>query len=105
MSANAMKCEDGGRYPEPKTLEEIHVASKSAFSYCGTFDVNTDDKTVTHHIKAGTYPNFNWVNTDLVRTFTFEGDDRLVLCTTENLPGLPPDLVGKVTCKLTWLRA
>ena len=102
MSANAMKCEEDGDEDtlSQRLLKRFLVPHK--FSYCGTFDVNTDDKTVTHHIKADTYPN---VNRDLVRTFTFEGDDRLVLCSTENLPGLPPFLVGKVTCKLTWLRA
>ncbi len=58
-------------------------------SYYGTFDVDPVAKTVTHHVELALHPN--WVGTDLVRTFEFNGD-KLIL-TAITAPGSSTRLV------------
>jgi hypothetical protein len=51
----------------------------SAFeAYCGTYEVNAEKRTVTHHVKANRFPN--WEGTDQLRYFEFSGT-RLILKT------------------------
>jgi hypothetical protein len=57
-------------------------------SYWGTFSLQASEGTVTHHV-IGT-SQANWIGSDQVRQFTFEGDDRLVLALGTN--------------RLTWAR-
>ena len=51
-------------------------AFKTFFAYSGRYSVTADK--VTHHVEVASYQN--WVNTDLVRTFTLK-DERLTLRT------------------------
>ncbi len=46
-------------------------------AYWGTFTVQTSAGTVTHHVIGADRPN--WLGSDQVRRFRFEGDDLLVL--------------------------
>ncbi len=61
-------------------------------SYYGTFDVDPVAKTVIHHVELSLHPN--WVGTDLVRTYEFNGD-KLTL-TAITAPG--------TTTRLVWQR-
>ncbi len=54
------------------TPEERAAAFFDYFSYCGPYTLQPDARTITHHVEACSFPN--WVGTDLVRTFRFEGD-------------------------------
>ena len=46
-------------------------------SYWGGFSVDADAATVTHHVIGSTQANF--IGTDLVRQYSFEGENRLIL--------------------------
>ncbi len=61
------------------TLEEIKEAYEGFDAYCGTYTVDREKGTVTHHIEGSKFPN--WVGTDQVRYFEFSGD-RLLLKAT-----------------------
>ena len=50
--------------------EERAEAFKTFFAYSGRYSVTADK--VTHHVEVASYQN--WVNTDLVRTFTLTGE-------------------------------
>lgn len=52
------------------------------FSYYGTYTIDEAAQTVTHHVMGSTSPA--WVGTDRVRSFVFEGPDRIVLSTVES---------------------
>lgn len=52
------------------------------FSYYGTYSVDDGARTVTHHVMGSTAES--WVGTDRVRSFAFEGPDRIVLSTAES---------------------
>jgi hypothetical protein len=54
------------------TPEERAAAFLDYFSYCGSYTLHPDARTITHHVEACSFPN--WVGTDLVRNFRFEGD-------------------------------
>lgn len=86
----------GGRKPLSAAVsqEEQAEAFKTFFAYAGRYTVSGDQ--VTHHIEVSSIQNY--VNRELVRTFTMEGD-RIILVT-------PPTLVnGKIqTVTLTWQR-
>jgi hypothetical protein len=54
------------------TAEERAADYLDHFSYCGTYSVESDAKTVTHHVDVSSSPN--WVGSDRARTFHFSGD-------------------------------
>ena len=60
------------------TPEEIRSAFEGFVSYFGTYEVDSEQGTVAHHIKASLFPNM--VGTDQERTFKFSGN-RLSLIT------------------------
>lgn len=66
------------------TSEEIREAFEGFDAYCGTYEVNTEKRTVTHHVKASLFPN--WEGTDQLRYFEFSGT-RLIL-KTASIPAL-----------------
>ena len=74
--------------------EERAEAFKTFFAYSGRYSVTADK--ITHHVEVASYQN--WVNTDLVRTFTLKGE-RLTLRT-------PPLSVGGAmqVWELVWER-
>jgi hypothetical protein len=52
------------------------------FSYYGTYTVDLEAGTVTHHVEGSS--SAAWVGTNRVRSFTFEGPDRVRLSTVES---------------------
>ncbi len=62
------------------TLEEERAAFEGFFSYAGRYTIDSARGTVTHHIEISAAPNY--VGTDVVRTFTMQGN-RIVLKTPQ----------------------
>jgi hypothetical protein len=50
---------------------EVRAAFGGYTAYYGTYSVNPDERTITHHIEAALLPN--WVGTDQKRHFEFDG--------------------------------
>ena len=71
------------------TSEEIKEAFEGFDAYCGTYEVNAEKRTVTHHVKASRFPN--WEGTDQLRYFEFSGT-RLILKTAP-IPALGTEWV------------
>ena len=67
-----------GGDPLGGTSEEIKEAFEGFDAYCGTYEVNAEKRTVTHHVKASRFPNCE--GTDQLRYFEFSGT-RLILKT------------------------
>ncbi len=78
------------------TPEEIKAAFEGFIAYFGTYDVNEEEATVTHHVRGSLFPN--WVGSDQIRFFEFSGN-RLTLRT-------PSIQLGGVvaTSQLIWER-
>lgn len=78
------------------TAAEIAAAFGSFFAYFGTYTIDLDAKTITHHVRGSSFPN--WTGTNQVRHFAFE-DDQLILST-------PPIVEGGVARvhRLAWKR-
>ena len=66
------------------TPEETQAAFDGLVSYYGTFSVQGNEGTVTHHVKGAAFPNR--IGTNQVRHFRFERD-RLILQTPTTLRG------------------
>ena len=73
------------------TPEERAVAYLDHFSYCGSYSLQLEAQTVTHHVEVSSSPN--WVGTDRVRSFELEADS-LTLSAT-NADGSKNRLVWK----------
>ncbi len=54
------------------TPEEVKAAFEGLLCYFGTYSVDEEKGTVTHHLKGAYLPN--WVGTDQVRNFEVSGD-------------------------------
>jgi hypothetical protein len=67
---------------ESSGQEAIARMTRRHFSYYGTYEVDPVARTVTHHVLGSSAPA--WVGTDRVRSFVFEGPDRIALTTTES---------------------
>ena len=78
------------------TEEELRAALAEFTAYSGTYTVDQDAGTVTHHVAACNMPS--WVGVDQLRYFAFDGD-QLTLRT-------PPMQIGKKswTMELVWRR-
>lgn len=79
MSAHLMRC-DRPQLPAD-TFQEITPVQfvesiKGYFSYFGTYTIQEDENTVTHHVEGALHPN--WIGTTQVRKYKFDGD-RLIL--------------------------
>jgi hypothetical protein len=59
--------------------EELKKAFEEYNAYYGTYDVDHDEGSVTHHLEGALYPN--WTNTDQKRFFKLTGT-KLELMTT-----------------------
>ena len=78
------------------TTEEIKAAFEGFNAYCGTYDVNEEKGTITHHVEGSKFPNR--IGADLIRFFKFLGD-QLHLSTSTMLAD------GKqVATRLVWTR-
>jgi hypothetical protein len=78
------------------TPEEIKAAFEGFVAYCGTYEVDEEKGTVTHHVEGSHFPN--WAGTDQVRLFKCSGD-QLTLST-------PPTPLGgrQSTVHFIWAR-
>lgn len=70
--------------PKAGTAEEIKQAYEKFDAYCGTYTVDENKGTVTHHVEGAKFPN--WVGTNQVRYFELE-DDRLQIKATIEIEG------------------
>jgi hypothetical protein len=66
------------------TQDEIKTAYKNFDAYCGTYSIDEEKETVTHHIEGSKLPN--WVGTKQVRYFKLS-DDKLLLYATLKAKG------------------
>lgn len=66
------------------TAEEIKQAYEKFDAYCGTYTIDEEKGTVTHHVEGAKFPN--WVGTDQVRYFELKGD-RLQIKATIKIEG------------------
>ena len=78
------------------TAEEFKAAFVGYDAYYGTYTIDTEAKTVTHHVRGSLFPN--WVGSDLKRSFEISG--KLLYLRT------PPFLIGgqQITGVLVWER-
>ena len=54
------------------TPEEIKIAFENFDAYCGTYKIDTNNRTVTHIIEGSRFPN--WVGTQQMRNYEFIDD-------------------------------
>jgi hypothetical protein len=66
------------------TVEEIQQAYEKFDAYCGTYTIDAEKRTVTHHVQGAKFPN--WVGTDQARYFELKGD-RLYIRATLKVKG------------------
>jgi len=64
--------------PGSGTDAEVRAAFEGHLSYFGTYNVDLIARTVTHHVRGASYPN--WIGHDQIRYYSFDGS-RLVLST------------------------
>jgi len=83
------------------TVEEKAAAFDSYFAYYGTYTIDSNKKTVTHHVANHSWPGRRGV--DNVRWFEFEGADRLILIPVGDGKGGVIDR-DKATYRLVWER-
>ena len=82
--------------PSSGTDAEVRAAFEGHVSYFGTYVVDPAARTVTHHVRGASYPN--WIGHDQIRYYHIDGP-HLVLST-------PPILDGGEALEyiLTWER-
>ena len=54
------------------TPTELKAAFERFDAYCGTYTLNDENASVTHHVQGAKFPN--WVGTDQVRFYKISGD-------------------------------
>lgn len=59
------------------SADEAAAAWRTYFGYWGTFSVDIAKRIVVHRVEGGSFAN--WIGTEQVRHFRFDGEDRLVL--------------------------
>ena len=79
------------------TPEQAKAALDGYLGYFGTYTVNEEKKTVTHHIEGATFPN--WVGADQTRSFEIIGDQLILRTPTLSIAG------GPAMGELVWKRA
>jgi hypothetical protein len=81
MSAHVMRKDRpvfAANDPGRGTDAEVRAAFEGHISYFGTYTVDRQKQTVTHHVVGASYPN--WIGNDQLRYYKFDGP-RLVLST------------------------
>lgn len=63
--------------PDQASSEEAAEAWRGYVGYWGTFRIHAEKGEVVHRVEGSWFPN--WIGTEQVRQFRFEGRDRLVL--------------------------
>ena len=79
------------------TPAEAKAALDGYLGYFGTYSVNEEKQTVTHHIEGATFPN--WVGVDQTRSFEIVGDRLTLRTPTLLIAG------GPAMGELVWKRA
>ena len=54
------------------TAEEKLEAFEGSLAYCGTYEIDEDEGTITHHVEGASFPN--WEETDQLRFFKLSGN-------------------------------
>ncbi|MGC2659750.1 MAG: lipocalin-like domain-containing protein [Bryobacteraceae bacterium] len=63
--------------PLRAAAEEAIEASRTYLGYWGSFKVYVEKGVVVHRVEGSSFPN--WIGTEQVRHFRFEGSNRLIL--------------------------
>jgi hypothetical protein len=63
--------------PDRASAEEATKAWKAYFGYWGSFEVFAEKRVVVHRVEGSSFSN--WIGTEQVRHFRFDGDNRLIL--------------------------
>jgi hypothetical protein len=74
MSAHVMRDDRplfAANDPVRGTDAEVRAAFEGYTSYFGTYTIDTQTQTVTHHVRGASYPN--WVASDQRRHYTLDG--------------------------------
>ena len=87
--------------PASGTSEEKVAAFDNYIAYYGTYKLDLEAQTITHHLEDASPPN--WRGVDNVRWFEFLGNDRLLLIPREDGNGGAIDR-KHATYKLLWER-
>ena len=58
--------------PAHKTIEEKAAAADGTFSYCGRYEIDTEQKQIVHLPEVASDPG--WVGSRQIRPYTFEGE-------------------------------
>ena len=99
MSAHVMKVDRPAFVSNDSgagTDAEVRMAFEGHVSYFGTYTVDSSARTVTHHVRGASYPN--WMGHDQIRYYRIDGS-RLVLKTPPIL-----DHGESLEYTLTWER-
>jgi len=83
--------------PFNATAEEITGAFHGLEAYCGSYQINEDDKSITHYVQASRFPN--WEKSEQIRFYNFNNNS-LTLTTA---PIMLKDT--QWTVKLVWEKA
>jgi hypothetical protein len=70
-----------------RTDAEVRAAFEGHVSYFGTYTIDRQKQTVTHHVRGASYPN--WIGNDQLRYYKFDGT-RLLLSTPPLVRGGQP---------------
>ena len=54
------------------TPDELETAFEGFDAYCGTYTLDEQNSTITHHVKGAKFPN--WVGTDQIRFYEISDD-------------------------------
>ena|ERR1700678_2736670 len=63
--------------PDQASAEEAIRAWRTYFGYWGSFRILVDNQVVVHRVEGSSFSN--WIGTEQVRHFRFDGADRLIL--------------------------
>src|SRR5262245_47205212 len=58
------------------TPEEIKAGFEGYMGYCGSYEVNEEERFVIHHLQLSWFPN--WIGTDQKRYFEFTGNQLML---------------------------
>lgn len=78
------------------TPEETKAAFEGFIAYFGTYEIDEEKGTVTHHVKGSSFPN--WVGSDQVRFFELSGNHLTLRTPTIQVGG------STLTTLLIWER-
>lgn len=67
----------GSDDPELASVEEAAEAWRTYFGYWGSFKVGTKERVIVHRVEGCSFAN--WIGTEQVRHFRFDGANRLIL--------------------------